>query len=133
MKLSHIAIVYKDIGNMAYFLENTLGIKPERPIIDKDQNINTLAFKTDGTEIHLIEPISQDSPISNFLERRGGGLHHIAVEVKDVGKTIEYLKKKGVHIIREPKIEYDGRKIAFIDPKSACNVLIELIEKKKSV
>jgi methylmalonyl-CoA epimerase len=132
MKLNHIAIAYKDIGMMAYFLEKILEIKPESPIIDRDQNINTLAFKTDGSEIHLIEPISEDSPISNFLEKRGEGLHHIAIEVEDVSNVIEYLKKKDVHIIREPKIEYDGRKIAFIDPKSACNVLVELIEKKTS-
>lgn len=130
MKLNHIAIAYRDIGRMAYFLENILGIKPESPIIDKEQNINTLAFKTDSSEIHLIEPISEKSPISKFLEKHGEGLHHIGIEVEDVNKVIEYLKKKDVHIIREPKIEYDGRKIAFIDPKSACSVLVELIEKK---
>jgi len=130
MRLKHIAIAYKDIGNMAYFLEKVLGLKAEKPIIDKEQNINTLAFKADGSEIHLIEPISDISPISNFLKKRGEGLHHIAVEVNNIDKIVEEMKKKGVHVIREPKIEYDGSKIAFLDPKSACNVLVELIEKK---
>ncbi len=131
MKLNHISIAYRDIGKMAYFLENVLGMKPEEPIIDKDQNINTLAFKSDGSEIHLIEPISENSPITKFLNKRGEGLHHIAIEVEDVEKTVEELREKGVDIVREPKVEYDGSKIAFINPKSACGVLIELIEKKK--
>lgn len=131
MKLHHIAIAYEDIGKMAYFLENVLGIKPEKPIIDEKENVNTLAFKTDGAEIHLIEPISKNSPISNFLSRRGDGLHHIAIEVDDVEKVVKELKEKGIEIVREPRVEYDGSKIAFINPKSACNVLIELIEKKQ--
>jgi len=131
MKLHHIAIAYEDIGKMAYFLEKVLGIKPEEPIIDEKENINTLAFKTDGAEIHLIEPISKNSPISNFLSRRGDGLHHIAIEVDDVEKVVKELKEKGIEIVREPRVEYDGSKIAFINPKSACNVLIELIEKKQ--
>jgi len=131
MKLHHIAIAYEDIGKMAYFLEKVLGIKPEEPIIDEKENINTLAFKTDGAEIHLIEPISKNSPISNFLSRRGDGLHHIAIEVDNVEKVVKELKEKGIEIVREPRVEYDGSKIAFINPKSACNVLIELIEKKQ--
>ena len=131
MKLHHIAIAYEDIGKMAYFLEKVLGIKPEEPIIDEKENINTLAFKTDGAEIHLIEPISKNSPISNFLSRRGDGLHHIAIEVDNVEKVVKELKEKGIEIVIEPRVEYDGSKIAFINPKSACNVLIELIEKKQ--
>ena len=130
MKLKHIAIAYKDIGNMAYFLEKMLQIKPQKPIIDKKQNINTLAFKTDGSEIHLIEPISDVSPISNFLKKRGEGLHHIAIEVENLDEILKNLKESNVNIIREPRVEYDGSRIAFIDPKSACNILVELIEKK---
>ena len=131
MKVNHIGIAYKDIGKMADFMENVLGLKPLKPSIDLTQKVNTLPFQTDGLQIHLIEPISHDTPITKFLEKRGEGLHHICFEVDDVETMVEDLRSKGIDIACEPVTGIDGRKIAFLNPKSACNILVELIEKKK--
>lgn len=130
MKIDHIGIAYKDIGKMANFLEHILGLTPLEPSVDMIQRVNTLPFDGDRYQIHLIEPIGKETPISNFLEKRGDGLHHIAFEVEDVEEKVEELRNKGVEIVCEPVVGIDNRKLAFVNPKSACDVLIELIEKK---
>ena len=82
------------------------------------------------TNIELLEPTSDDSPISKFLEKRGGGIHHIAVEVKNIERALEELRSEGARLIdEEPRIGADGCLIAFVHPKSTGGVLLELVEK----
>jgi methylmalonyl-CoA epimerase len=81
------------------------------------------------SRIELLEPTSDDSPISKFLEKRGGGIHHIAVEVGDITATLAKLKAKGVRLIDEaPRIGAEGCLVAFVHPSSANGVLLELVQ-----
>ena len=81
------------------------------------------------TRIELLEPTSEDSPISKFLEKRGGGIHHIAVEVEDIEASLEKLKSEGVRLIDEkPRIGAEGCLVAFVHPSSANGVLLELTQ-----
>jgi methylmalonyl-CoA/ethylmalonyl-CoA epimerase len=81
------------------------------------------------SRIELLEPTSDDSPISKFLEKRGGGIHHIAVEVDDIAAELEKLRSKGVRLIDEtPRIGAEGCKVAFVHPSASNGVLLELVE-----
>jgi methylmalonyl-CoA epimerase len=83
-----------------------------------------------GTKIELSEPIGNDSTIAKFLENRGEGIHHFAVEVSDIEDTLAQLKRKGVMLIDDtPKNGAEGKKIAFVHPKSTRGVLLELVMK----
>ena len=81
------------------------------------------------SRIELLEPISEDSPISKFLEKRGGGIHHIAVEVADIEASLAQLKAKGMRLIDEsPRVGAEGCLVAFVHPASANGVLLELVQ-----
>lgn len=97
----------------------------------EEQKVNLAFLDVSGVHIELLEPTSADSPISKFLEKRGEGIHHLSFEVDDIEKELSRLKQEGVRLIDEkPKVGAGGKLIAFIHPKSANGVLIELSQKK---
>jgi methylmalonyl-CoA epimerase len=84
------------------------------------------------SRIELLEPTSPDSPISKFLEKRGGGIHHIAVEVDDIEVSLEQLKDAGARLIDEsPRVGAEGCLVAFVHPASTGGVLLELVQTPK--
>ena len=83
--------------------------------------------------MRLLEPTSDDSPISKFLEKRGGGIHHVAVEVEDIEAALAGLKAKGMRLIDEsPRVGAEGCLVAFVHPSSANGVLLELVQSIKT-
>ena len=80
------------------------------------------------SEIELVQPTTSDSGLANFLEKRGEGMHHICIEVEDIDAALVELKSKGVRLINEVPEELPGRKMAFIHPKAANGVLVELYQ-----
>jgi methylmalonyl-CoA/ethylmalonyl-CoA epimerase len=84
----------------------------------------------EGGEIELVQPTDPESGVAKFLARRGPGLHHICVEVEDLDGTLKRLKEAGVQLIHEsPLVGSDGTRYAFIHPRSAFGVLVELYER----
>ena len=82
------------------------------------------------TEVELLEPTSPESPVSKFIEKRGEGIHHLALRVENIEAALEELKGKGIRLIdEEPRCGAGGAKIAFIHPKAAGGVLLELSER----
>ncbi|HZI49577.1 MAG TPA: methylmalonyl-CoA epimerase, partial [Pyrinomonadaceae bacterium] len=85
------------------------------------------------SRLELLEPMSADSPISKFLEKRGGGIHHIAVSVENIRSALDDLKQKGARLIdEEPRVGAGGCLVAFIHPSSTAGVLLELVEDHRS-
>jgi len=79
--------------------------------------------------VELVKPTTQDSGVARYLQKRGPGMHHICFEVDDLEGMLTRLKSKGVQLINErPQIGEGGKKLAFIHPKSANGVLVELYE-----
>lgn len=86
-----------------------------------------------GVNIELLEATSSESPIAKFLEKKGPGIHHVCLRVKDIESVVEKLKSEGVRLINEePRPGAHGCKVVFVHPKSAGGVLLELSEKVKS-
>ena len=131
--LYHVAIAVNNLREVEKIYETALGLRVEHREIVEDQKVSTsmLVPKDGGTAIELLEPTSEDSPISKFLEKRGEGIHHICYKVDDLESVLARLKEQGVRLIDEtPRPGAYNSKVAFIHPKAMNGVLIELAELK---
>lgn len=113
------------------FWENALGLENVHTETVEDQKVRVAMLPIGESRVELLEPTSDDSPISKFLEKRGGGIHHIAVEVEDIEASLERLKENGARLIDEtPRIGAEGCLVAFVHPSSTNGVLLELVQVK---
>jgi methylmalonyl-CoA epimerase len=133
MKINHLGIATKEIDEALKFWENALGLENVHTETVEDQKVRVAMLPIGESRIELLEPTSDDSPISKFLERRGGGIHHIAVEVENIEQALEKLKSEGMRLIDEnPRIGAEGCLVAFVHPASVGGVLLELVQAEKS-
>ncbi len=128
-KIDHIGIAVDSIEE-ALTLYQSLGLTVAHTEAELEQRVVVAFMPAGESEVELLEPIDEEGPVARFLEKRGEGMHHICFEVIDIHKLLARLKEKGVELIdREPRIGTGGKKIAFIHPREAHGVLIELYEK----
>jgi len=131
MKIDHLGIATKGIDEALKFWEDALGLQNVHTETVDDQKVKIAMLPLGESRIELLEPTSNDSPISKFLEKRGGGIHHIAVEVPDIEVALAKLKAKGMRLIDEsPRIGAEGCLVAFVHPSSANGVLLELVQRQ---
>lgn len=129
MKINHLGIATKGIDEALEFWSDALGLESAHTEVVEDQKVRVAMLPIGESRIELLEPTNDDSPISKFLEKRGGGLHHIAVEVDDINAALARLKEKGMRLIDEsPRIGAEGCLVAFVHPSSANGVLLELVQ-----
>ena len=129
MKINHLGIATKGIDEALKFWEEALGLENVHTEIVEDQKVRVAMLPIGESRIELLEPTSEDSPITKFLEKRGGGIHHIAVEVEDINAALLKLKQQGARLIDEsPRIGAEGCLVAFVHPSSANGVLLELVQ-----
>jgi len=127
--LHHVAIAVESLAEARKAYEGALGLAASQIELVEDQKVNVLVLYAGLQRIELVEPASADSPISGFLAKRGGGIHHLAWTVEDIAGAIAKLKSKGVRMIDEtPRPGAHGTRIAFVHPKSTGGVLMELVE-----
>lgn len=129
MKIDHIGVATKGIEDALRFWEDALGLENVHTEVVEDQKVRVAMLPLGESRIELLEPTSDDSPISKFLEKRGGGIHHIAVEVADIETSLAQLKAKGMRLIDEsPRRGAGGCMVAFVHPSAANGVLLELVQ-----
>jgi len=127
-KINHVAIVVRDIEESLKFWESALGLELHH-VEDVPSQASKVAFIPIGdSEIELVQPTTEDSGMAAYLEKRGEGMHHLCIEVDDIEAKIKELKDAGVRLINDTAQVLPGRKMAFIHPKSASGVLVELYE-----
>ena len=129
MKIHHIGIATAEIGGAAEIWDDLLGLKADHTEEVAGQRVRVCMLPIGESRLELLEPMSADSPISKFLEKRGGGIHHIALSVENICATLQDLKAKGARLIdEEPRVGASGCLVAFIHPSSTAGVLVELVE-----
>jgi len=127
-KINHVAIVVPDIEEALSFWRDALGFDLHH-IEDVPAQKSQVAFLPLGeSEVELVRPTTSDSGVAKFLAERGPGMHHLCIEVDDIDGMLANLKEKGICLINESALELEGRKVAFVHPKSANGVLIELYQ-----
>jgi methylmalonyl-CoA/ethylmalonyl-CoA epimerase len=128
-RIDHIAILVDDMEKTLGFWSQALGMEVS-DIQDVPTEAAQIAFlPTGGSEIELVRPTTDDSGLAKYLEKRGPGMHHVCLEVDDIAGMLRQLEGQGIQLINdEPRTAADGRKYAFIHPKSTNGVLVELYE-----
>ena len=130
-RVHHVGIAVNNLQESVALFERLLELKAhieEAPC----QRVTEAIFKIgDEVEIDLLEPMGPDSAVAKFLEKRGEGLHHIALEVDDIDADLAAMEGKGVQLIDKQGREGVAGKIAFLHPKSVNGVLVELVQPEK--
>jgi methylmalonyl-CoA/ethylmalonyl-CoA epimerase len=128
IKINHVAIVVRDIDASLDFWVKAFGLRLDH-VEDVPSQASKVAFLPLGeSEVELVQPTSMDSGMAAYLEKRGEGMHHLCIEVEDIDAALAHLKALDVRLINtEPEV-LPGRKMAFIHPKAANGVLIELYQ-----
>lgn len=129
MKIAHIGIAVKDLEKALTFYRDVLGLKVSTPQVLKEQQVKAAFMPLGETKLELLEPTHPESPVARFLEERGEGIHHLAVEVADIEAKLKEIEASGARLIdKTPRQGAGGARIAFLHPKSASGVLLELCQ-----
>jgi len=133
MKIDHIGIATEAIAGSVGFWRDTLGLEVGQIEEVSQQKVRVCMLPVGESQVELLEATSPDSPISKFLEKRGQGIHHIAVRVDDIRAMLAELKAKGARLIdQEPRTGAGGCLVAFIHPSSTGGVLLELVQRPQA-
>lgn len=128
MKIDHIGIVVRDIREALRVYEAALGLPLEEVADVPDQKVQVAFLPIGESHIELVQPTSDDTGIARYLARRGEGIHHLCIEVEDIEAALVQLKTHDVPLIDETPRQGAHGRVAFLHPKGAHGVLIELVE-----
>jgi methylmalonyl-CoA/ethylmalonyl-CoA epimerase len=130
VKIDHIGIATNAIDGNVEFWRDTLGLAAGGVEEVSQQKVRVCMLPVGESRVELLEATSADSPIAKFLEKRGQGIHHIAIRVDDIRAMLADLKAKNVRLIdEEPRTGAGGCLVAFIHPSSTGGVLLELVQR----
>ena len=129
--IEHIGIAVDDLNGISDVFGDLFGIElRSREKID-DQQVITDIYEAGSGKLEFLKATDKNSPIAQFIEKNGTGMHHIALKVDNLVAALDYLNGQGAQLIdKSPRIGAEGFKIAFLHPSSTGGVLIELCEEK---
>jgi len=129
MKVDHIGIATPTIAEGLAIWRDALGFEPDSTEEVAEQGVRVCMLPVGDTRVELLEPLSAESAVGRFLSKRGPGIHHIAIEVRDIKASLAELKQKGARLIDEtPRVGARGCLVAFVHPSSMNGVLLELVQ-----
>jgi len=131
-RINHVAIVVEDLDAALRFWRDALGLPLSKTEENPGENVDIAFLPLGESEIELLQPTDPDSGIGKYLAKKGQGMHHLCVEVDYIEAVIARLVGHGVEMINEaPRVREEGTRYAFVHPKSAGGVLVELYELPK--
>src|ERR1041384_1032226 len=128
MKNDHLGIAVKSLGESLKFYRDQLGLDVSLRETVERENVNVAMLPLGEPRIELLEATQPDSVIGKFIEKRGEGLHHVAVKVPDLLASVEKLRASGARLLNEPRQGAGGHLYVFVHPSSTGGVLSELIQ-----
>ncbi|HAI39755.1 MAG TPA: methylmalonyl-CoA epimerase [Maribacter sp.] len=128
-KIEHLGIAVKNMEDSNALFEKLLGVAPYKQEEVASEGVLTSFFKNGPNKIELLAATTANGPIAKFLEKKGEGIHHVAFEVEAIFAEMERLKAEGFTLLNEkPKKGADNKLVAFVHPKTANGVLVELCQ-----
>ncbi|MEM9739475.1 MAG: methylmalonyl-CoA epimerase [Pseudomonadota bacterium] len=131
--LNHVGVAVPDIQDAIETYRSLYGAKSiTEPFDMPEQGVKVCFVNLPNSQIELIEPLDENSPIYNFIQKNPkGGQHHVCFEVRDIHEAITEMAKRGATVLNKPRIGAHGTPIIFVHPKNSNGVLIELMETPK--
>jgi len=127
-KIDHLGIAVRSLDRALEFYRDQLGLGVSLRETVAQEKVNVAMLPLGEPRIELLEPTEPDSVIGKFLDKRGEGLHHVAIRVPDLGASVERLRASGARLLNEPRSGAGGHLYVFVHPSSTGGVLIELIQ-----
>jgi methylmalonyl-CoA/ethylmalonyl-CoA epimerase len=129
IRVDHVAILTPTLSESVGFWRDALGLELTQIVDVPAENSQVAFLPVGGSEIELVAPTDMTTGLGRYLQKKGPGMHHVCLEVDDIEGMLAQLKEKGIQLIHEqPVTAASGRRYAFIHPKSAGGVLVELYE-----
>ena len=126
--IDHIGIAVNDIEVSIGFFRDAFGIQSSTITVMEEHGVKAALLWVGQTRLELLEPLSLETTVGRFLQRRGEGLHHLALNVSNIGQDLEVVKARGLRVIdRTPREGLTGM-VAFIHPESTGGILMELVQ-----
>src|SRR5580704_7423483 len=127
-EIDHLGIAVRSLDAAIEFYADQLGfpVSPRETV--ETEKVNVVMLPAGGPRIELLEATGPDSVIAKFIEKRGEGLHHVALKVPDLRATVERLKSRGARLLNEPRAGAGGHFYVFVHPSSTGGVVLELIQ-----
>jgi methylmalonyl-CoA epimerase len=126
--IDHLGIAVRSIDRALEFYQEQLGLSVGARETVEHEKVHVAMLPLEGSRIELLEPTEADSPVGKFLDKRGEGLHHVALKVPDLNAAVERLRASGARLLNEPRTGAGGHLYVFVHPASASGVLLELIQ-----
>ncbi|MGH8986605.1 MAG: methylmalonyl-CoA epimerase [Acidimicrobiia bacterium] len=128
-EIDHVAIAVRDLEGAIAYYRDTYGVDVDHREVVESDSVEEALLKVADSYVQLLTPISDESPVAKYLEKRGEGLHHIAYRVDSCADALARVKAEGHKVIDEvPRPGSRGTTVAFVHPKTAFGTLIELVE-----
>ena len=129
LKIDHIGIAVNSIDRALEFYRDVLGVEPSDRFLAKREQIEAALLPLGESRLELLESSSEDSVIARFIDKRGEGLHHVAIRVPDLEVAIKRICTAGIHLVTdEIQTSPGGYRYIFVHPRSVTGVLLELVE-----
>lgn len=131
MTVDHIGVAVRSIDQALEFYRDTLGVEPAHRTVVAHEKVEAAMLPTGESRIELLQPTADDSVIARFIERRGEGMHHLALQVDDVEAAAEAVRQSGRRLVVDRvQIGAEGYKYVFVHPSETGGVLLELVERR---
>ncbi len=127
-RIEHLGVAVSDIARSEHLFTALLGRPPYKKETVKGEGVLTSFYGVGESKIELVSSDDPESPIGRFLEKKGEGLHHVALYTDDIDGELKRLREEGFEVIGEPHEGADGKRVCFLHPKTTNGVLFELCE-----
>ena len=128
-QIHHVGVAVADLDASIELYRRALGAELVHRATSESEGIDVALLRVGNDEVELMSPLRDDSPVGKFMAKRGPGLHHVAYGVSDIDVALNEARAAGLELIdSQPLVGLNGRRIAFVHPKSMAGVLTELVE-----
>jgi methylmalonyl-CoA/ethylmalonyl-CoA epimerase len=128
-RIDHIGVAVEDLDAAIELYGGPFGMPEQHRETVEEQGVEAVLLDVGEGHVELLRPLSEDTPVGKFLAKRGPGLHHVAYQAEDIEATLESLRESGVGLIdQRPRVGIQGKRVAFLHPRSTGGVLTELVE-----
>jgi methylmalonyl-CoA epimerase len=127
-QIDHLGIAVRSLDTALQFYEQQLGFPTAHREKVEQEKVNVAMLPAGESRIELLESTEPDSVIAKFIDKRGEGLHHVALKIPDLTATVDRLKSQGARLLNDPRPGAGGHIYVFVHPSSTGGVLLELIQ-----